>query len=50
MGKKRTPTELVPTEIADDAYKAVLAGITELLESARRAAARSVNAVMTTSY
>ncbi len=50
MGKKRTPTELVSAEITDDAYQTVLAGITELLESARRAVARSVNAVMTTSY
>src|SRR5262249_38228878 len=50
MGKKRTPTELVPTEIADDAYEAVLADISGLLESARRAAARSVNAIMTASY
>jgi predicted nuclease of restriction endonuclease-like (RecB) superfamily len=50
MGKKRTPTELVPAEIADDAYVAVLADVSDLLESARRAAARSVNAVMTTSY
>jgi hypothetical protein len=50
MGKKRTPTELVPAEIADDAYEAVLAGITELLESARRAAARSVNSIMTETY
>ena len=50
MGKKRTPTELVPAEIADDAYGAVLADISDLLESARRAAARSVNAIMTASY
>ena len=50
MAKKRTPTELVPIEIADDAYEAVLAGITELLESARRAAARSVNSIMTETY
>jgi predicted nuclease of restriction endonuclease-like (RecB) superfamily len=50
MRKKRTPTELVPAEIADDAYQAVLADISDLLESARRAAARSVNSIMTASY
>jgi predicted nuclease of restriction endonuclease-like (RecB) superfamily len=50
MGKKRTPTELVPTEIADDAYKAVLADVSNLLESARRAAARSVNSIITVTY
>ncbi|MGP0063014.1 MAG: PDDEXK nuclease domain-containing protein, partial [Isosphaeraceae bacterium] len=50
MGKKRTPTGLVPAEIPDDAYEAVLAGITELLESARRAAARSINSIMTETY
>ena len=50
MGKKRTPTELVPTEIDDTAYDAVLADVTDLLESARRAAARSVNSIMTTTY
>jgi hypothetical protein len=50
MGKKRTPTELVPVEIADDAYGAVLADISDLLASARRAAARSVNSIMTASY
>jgi predicted nuclease of restriction endonuclease-like (RecB) superfamily len=49
MGKKRTPTELAPAE-TDDAYAAVLAGFTELLESARRAAARSVNSFMTATY
>jgi DUF1016 N-terminal domain len=41
---------LVPAEIDDDAYEAVLAGVTSLLESARQAAARSVNAVMTATY
>ena len=51
MGKKRTPTELVPAEIDDDdAYRAVLADVTALLESARHAAARSVNSFMTGSY
>ena len=50
MGKKRTPTELVPAEIADDAYEAVLADVSDLLESARHAAARSVNSIMTATY
>jgi predicted nuclease of restriction endonuclease-like (RecB) superfamily len=50
MGKKRLPTELVPTEIDDIAYGAVLADVTDLLESARRAAARSVNSIMTATY
>ena len=49
MGKKRTPTELVPAEIAD-AYEAVLADVAALVESARHAAARSVNSFMTGSY
>ena len=31
-------------------YDAVLAGVTELLESARHAAARSVNSIMTATY
>lgn len=35
---------------AADPYAQVLGGITELLEAARRAAARSVNAVMTAAY
>ena len=50
MGKKRTSTDLIPAGITDDAYEAVLADASDLLESARRAAARSVNAVMTASY
>jgi hypothetical protein len=50
MGKKRIPTELVPTEIDDIAYGAVLADIADLLESARHAAARSVNSIMTATY
>ena len=50
MGKKRTPTELVPAEIDDAAYCAVLADVADLLESARRAAARSVNSIMTATY
>ncbi len=50
MGKKRIPTELVPTEIDDTAYGAVLADVTDLLESARRAVARSVNSIMMATY
>ena len=50
MGKKRIPTELVPAEIDDAAYGAVLADVTDLLESARHAAARSVNSIMTATY
>jgi predicted nuclease of restriction endonuclease-like (RecB) superfamily len=49
MAKKRSPTELVPAAI-DDAYGAVLADVTDLLESARRAAARSVNSIMAATY
>jgi predicted nuclease of restriction endonuclease-like (RecB) superfamily len=49
MAKKRTPAELVPAAI-DDAYSAVLADVTDLLESARRAAARSVNSIMAVTY
>jgi predicted nuclease of restriction endonuclease-like (RecB) superfamily len=49
MGKKRAPTELVPAAI-DDAYSAVLADVTDLLESARHAAARSVNSIMAATY
>ena len=41
MGKKRTPTELLPAGI-DAAYEAALADVTELVESARHAAARSL--------
>lgn len=50
MGKKRTPTDLVPVEIDDDLYKAVLTDVADLLETARRAAARSVNSIMTAAY
>jgi predicted nuclease of restriction endonuclease-like (RecB) superfamily len=50
MEKKRIPTELVPSEIDDIAYGAVLADIADLLESARHAAARSVNSIMTATY
>ncbi len=50
MGKKRTPTELARAEFDDNAYGAVLADVTDLLESARHAAVRSVNSIMTTTY
>jgi predicted nuclease of restriction endonuclease-like (RecB) superfamily len=50
MGKKRVPTELVPAASDEAAYAAVLADLTDLLESARRAAARTVNSVMTATY
>jgi hypothetical protein len=46
-GKKRIPTELVPVDIDDDAYNSVLTDVAHLLESARHAAVRSVNSVMT---
>jgi DUF1016 N-terminal domain len=45
--KAQPPAEVEP-EIPG--YDAVLSGLFELLESARRAAARSVNAVMTAAY
>src|SRR5262245_27251432 len=50
MAKKRTPAEPVPATIDDDAYSAILAGVTELLEAARHAAARAVNSLMTATY
>jgi hypothetical protein len=49
-GKKRIPTEPVPTEIDDIAYGAVLADVADLLESARRADACPVNSIMTATY
>jgi uncharacterized protein DUF1016 len=51
MGKKLKRSVPVAAEIIDDtAYGAILAGMTELLESARHAAARSVNSIMTATY
>jgi hypothetical protein len=50
MAKKRTSTGLSQTAIDDTSYAAILAGASELLESARHAAARAVNSVMTTTY
>jgi hypothetical protein len=49
MAKKRVSTEVVAAAI-EDAYAAVLADVTDLLESARRAAARSVNSIMAATY
>ncbi len=50
MAKKRNPPKPVSAKTGDDAYEAVLAGVIQLLESARHAAARSVNTVMTATY
>jgi predicted nuclease of restriction endonuclease-like (RecB) superfamily len=51
MGKTLKRSVPVAAEIIDDtAYGAILAGMTELLESARHAAARSVNSIMTATY
>ncbi len=50
MTKKRTSTGLVPAEIDEAAYAVVLASVSELLESARHAAARAVNSFMTATY
>lgn len=50
MAKKRKPSESSPARTTDDSYETVLAGVVQLLESARRAAARSVNSVMTATY
>jgi DUF1016 N-terminal domain len=50
MAKKRPSRDLVATSIADDAYTTILSDLAELLETARRSAARSVNAIMTATY
>ena len=49
MAKKRASSRAVPAP-NDDGYQAVLADVSDLLESARRDAARSVNSVMTITY
>ena len=49
MAKKRVHSKAASVS-AHDGYDAVLADLTDLLESARRAAARSVNSVMTITY
>ncbi len=46
--RKVQPPAAVDPEVPG--YATVLSGMVELLESARRAAARSVNAVMTATY
>jgi hypothetical protein len=50
MVKKPSPTELLPATLDDTAYATILASVSELLETARHAAARAVNSVMTTTY
>ncbi len=50
MVKKRNRPERVPANTNDHAYEAVLAGVIQLLELARHAAARSVNSIMTATY
>ncbi len=50
MARKRASAEPVPAAIDDDVYAAILAGVTELLESARHVAARAVNSLMTATY
>jgi predicted nuclease of restriction endonuclease-like (RecB) superfamily len=50
MGKKRARPEIVSTVAGDAAYNNVLAGVSGLLESARHAAARSINSIMTVTY
>jgi hypothetical protein len=47
MGKKRASAEPGSAAIDDNAFAAILAGVTELLESARHLAARAVNSLMT---
>jgi predicted nuclease of restriction endonuclease-like (RecB) superfamily len=49
MARKRTPAALIPAAM-DEAYGAFLADVSDLLESARRAAARSTNSIMTVTY
>ncbi|MCA9078591.1 MAG: DUF1016 family protein [Planctomycetaceae bacterium] len=50
MAKKKTKRTSQPALSVQDDYANILAGVVELLEAARRAAARSVNAVMTATY
>ena len=44
------PTELLEVTSSAGAYTVVLSQVVELMEAARRAAARSVNTIMTTTY
>ncbi|MBN1912209.1 MAG: DUF1016 family protein [Pirellulales bacterium] len=48
MGKRRRSTEMVRSQTAD--YTGLIAGISDLLEAARRTAARSVNSILTAAY
>ena len=50
MAKKRNSFELVSSHADDSEYDTVLADVAHLLESARSAAARSVNSIMTATY
>src|SRR5207248_8703478 len=50
MGRARKSDRLGPGELTPTGYDCVLAGVIELLESARRASARAVNAVITATY
>ncbi len=48
MVKRCKPTDLVPAPVAD--YGLLVSGISELLDQARRAAARAVNCFLTATY
>ncbi|HEY0323468.1 MAG TPA: hypothetical protein VGC66_21095 [Pyrinomonadaceae bacterium] len=50
MAKSSKKSVPVKKEVDLESYHAVLDEITELLQSARRAAARSVNAIITAVY
>ena len=48
--KKHVPRKKIATAVAGGDYSGLIGGIGELLESARRASARAVNAFMTATY
>ena len=48
--KKRGTPVAAPVDVRGPAYDEILSGISELLEAARRAAARSINSIMTATY
>jgi predicted nuclease of restriction endonuclease-like (RecB) superfamily len=50
VSKSRNKNLPAPTEAAVPGYEKVLGGVVQLLEHARRASARAVNAVMTATY
>jgi predicted nuclease of restriction endonuclease-like (RecB) superfamily len=50
MSRHRKPRSPAPVDPEIPGYDAVLSGMVELLESARRAASRAVNAAMTATY